>query len=56
MFTLIPQVEKKMVIKARDIRVSIGHQERTIGTGTHNDKRFRRQGTRSAQLRKAIEE
>ena len=56
MFTLIPQIEKKMVIKARDIRASIGHQERTIGTGTHKDKRFRRQRTRSAQLRKALEE
>ena len=56
MFTLIPKIEKKMVIEAHDIRVSLGHQGRTNGTGVHKDKRLRRQGTRSAQFRKALAE
>jgi hypothetical protein len=56
MFTLIPQIEKKMVIKARDIKTSAGHQNHFTGTGVHKDKRLRRQGTRSAQFRKALAE
>ena len=54
MFTLIPKQQKKLVIKASDIRVSLGHQERPCGIGIHQDKRKRRQKTRNAQLRKAL--
>ena len=39
---------KKMVIKAKDIKVSTGHREHLTGTGTW-DARPKRQRTRQAQ-------
>ena len=44
---------KKMVIKAKDIKVSIGHRQHTTGTGAH-DNRPRRQRTRTAEKKAAI--
>lgn len=54
MITLHEPIKKKMIIKGMDIKVSLGHPNRTIGTGVHKDKRQRRQGNRSAQLRRAL--
>lgn len=45
--------DNKMVIRAADINVSIGHQGPISGTGVH-DPRPRRERTRAAQKRKAI--
>jgi len=45
----------KMVIKAKDIKVSIGHRQHQTGGGAH-DNRPRRQRTRSAQNNRAIRE
>ena len=46
---------KKMVIRAKDIKVSIGHRQHTTGTGVH-DSRPKRRRTRSANNRAAIKE
>ena len=46
---------KKMVIKAKDIKVSTGHQNHQSGGGAH-DSRPRKQRTRSAQNNRAIRE
>ena len=43
----------KFVIKASDIKVSIGHQSHKSGTGIH-DNRPRKLRTRSAQNNRAI--
>ena len=55
MFVNTPKIEKKMIIKA-SYKVALGHnQAGDCGRcGTHGDKRRRRQGTRNAQLRKAL--
>ena len=38
----------KLTIKAKDIKVSTGHQQHTTGTGAH-DNRPKRKRTRQAQ-------
>ena len=43
----------KLVIKAADLKVSIGHQPHQSGGGAH-DPRPRRERTRSAQNKRAI--
>jgi hypothetical protein len=43
----------KIVIKAKDIKVSTGHRQHTTGTGAH-DNRPRRQRTRTAEKKAAI--
>lgn len=43
-----------MIIRANDIKVSTGHRQHISGSGAHNDRRFRRNRTRSAQLRKFL--
>ena len=45
----------KIVIKASDIRVSIGHQQHQSGGGAHNNKP-RKMRTRSQRNRHAIKE
>ncbi len=45
----------KIVIKASDINVSIGHRQHQSGGGAH-DNRPRRQRTRSAKNNRAIRE
>ena len=45
----------KSIIKAKDIKVSIGHRQHTTGTGVH-DSRPKRRRTRSANNRAAIKE
>ncbi len=40
----------KIIIKAKDIKVPIGHTNHVTGTGVHADKRKRRQKTRSARF------
>ncbi|MEK9805907.1 MAG: hypothetical protein VW551_06415 [Euryarchaeota archaeon] len=45
----------KITIKARDIKVSIGHRQHITGTGVH-DSRPKRRRTRSANNRAAIRE
>jgi hypothetical protein len=42
-------LDDKMVIKASGIKVSTGHQQPSFRTGTHQDKRLRRQKTRQGQ-------
>ena len=46
---------KPMIIKATDIKVSIGHQSHITGTGFH-DLRPKRKRTRATQTREAIKE
>ena len=41
---------EKMIIKAEDLKVSIGHQDHFTGTGIH-DNRPKRQRTRQTQRR-----
>jgi hypothetical protein len=55
MFNVTPKVEKKLIVKA-SYKVALGHnQAGNCGRcGVHSDKRLRRQGTRNAQLRKAL--
>ena len=45
----------KIVIKAADLKVSVGHTPHTTGSGAH-DARPKRERTRSAQNKKAIRE
>lgn len=49
-----PKVEGPMVIHIDPWRLSLGHQGRCCGTGVHQDRRQRRQRTRSAQLQAAL--
>ena len=54
--TIVPvakQPEKAMVIKASDIKVSIGHQSRSQGCG-HHDNRPKRLRTRATKNRAAL--
>ncbi len=44
------------ITKLEQIKAPKGHQPHVTGTGVHKDKRLKRQRTRSAQRRKAIEE
>lgn len=46
---------KPLIIGRYDIKISIGHQKNTIGTGVH-DVRPKRQRTRSSQNRAAMKE
>jgi hypothetical protein len=46
---------KPLTIGRYDIKVSIGHQKNTIGTGVH-DVRPKRQRTRSSQTRASMKE
>ena len=45
-----------MIIRARDLKVSIGHQPHVTGTGVHKDKRTKRNRTRSDQKRRIMRE
>ena len=45
-----------MKIEVKKLRVSTGHNKPAFRTGKHSDKRTRRNNTRSAQTRKAINE
>jgi len=45
----------KIIIKPKDIKVSIGHRQHTTGTGVH-DSRPKRRRTRSANNRASIKE
>lgn len=46
----------KIIIKAKDIKVSKGHSSHRTGTGAHGDKRTKRERTRAQRNRKAIRE
>ena len=46
----------KIVIKANSFKVSIGHQVHITGTGAHEDKRTKRNRTRSDRRRAAVRE
>ena len=46
---------KKLIIKAEDIKVSIGHRQHFTGPGA-GDNRPKRQRTRSSQLRATMKE
>lgn len=46
----------RLVIKARDIKVAIGHTQHTTGSGVHKDKRTKRVRTRATAASRAIGE
>jgi hypothetical protein len=47
-----------MIIKGKvDItRIPTGHKQHMSGSGVHNDRRNRRNNTRSSQVRKALKD
>ncbi len=45
--------EKPMIISSKE-KVAIGHQAHLSGTGVHLDRREKRQRTRSAKLKAAL--
>ena len=45
---------EKIIIKAAEIKVAIGHQPRARGCGTWQDRRTHRNRTRSNQRRNAL--
>lgn len=56
MHNLQPKIQRKLVIKGSEIKVSLGHPSKVCGVGIHKDKRLRRQRTRGAIARAAMED